>query len=123
MDMKLPEASSGLGSLLSILGRSTTETSGESMFEAVDDAQLLDAIAAMQRGDIEFVILEDGDAFLQAAGEGEGPYALQFCEGDPDAVLEVEGGVAIDALRQVMRAYLGGDRGWQQSQTWTPLRA
>ena len=53
----------------------------------------MDALDAMTRGEIEYVILEEGDEFLQAAGDGAGPYALQFSPASGDGLEEVGGGV------------------------------
>ena len=43
--------------------------------------QLDEALSALTRGDVEYLILEEGDCFLQVAGEGDGPYQVQRSDG------------------------------------------
>ena len=119
MDMRLPESGSLLESILSGLGRTTNDGEGLAV-PAVTEAQLVEAVTAMTRGDIEYVILEDGEAFLQAAGEGAGPYALQFSPASGD-MTGVPGGVDEPTLRAVLVAYRRGDAGWRGTTKWAAL--
>ena len=77
MFMRLPDSGSLLGSIVNGLGHTVADGNGIAI-DAVTEAQLGEALTAMASGDLEYVILEDGDAFVQAAGDGAGPYALQF---------------------------------------------
>ena len=120
MDMRLPDSGSLLGTILGGLGRTTNDGEGVAV-PAVTEAQLVEAVTAMTRGDIEYVILEDGEAFLQAAGEGTGPYALQFSSGGDAAMTEVPGGVDEPTLRAVLEAYRRGDAGWRGTCRWSTL--
>ena len=74
----------------------------------------------MVRGDIEYVIVEDGDAFLQAAGSGDGPYALQLSASPGGALQEVAGGVNEETLRSTFAAYRRGERTWRDRFRWSP---
>jgi hypothetical protein len=89
--------------------------------DAVSEAQLVDALDAMTRGDIEYVILESGDDFLQAAGDGAGPYALQFSQGTAGVMEEVRGPVDAFAVRAVLVAYHRGDPRWRGSHEWAAI--
>jgi hypothetical protein len=120
MDLRLPESGSLLESALSGLGRSSIDGNGVAI-PAVTEAQLAEAIAAMTRGDIEYVILESGDAFLQAAGEDTGPYALQFSPASGGAMTEVPGGVDANTMRAVLLAYCAGNADWRGACRWAPL--
>jgi hypothetical protein len=120
MDMRLPESGSLLGSILSGLGRSANDGEGLAV-PAVTEAQLVEAVTAMARGDVEYVILEQGEAFLQAAGEGAGPYALQFSPGPDGAMTEVPGGVDEPTMRAVLAAYRRRDAGWRGACLWSTL--
>jgi hypothetical protein len=120
MLMRLPESGSVIGSIAGGLGRTTMDGTGIAV-DAVTEPQLGDALDAMARGDIEYVILEDGDAFVQAAGDGAGPYALQLSPGSGDGLQEVRGGVGGETMRGVLLAYRRGDPAWCGSCRWTPL--
>jgi len=120
MLMRLPESGSLVASLASGLGRTIAD--GESVaVEHVTEASLTAALSALSRGEIEYVILEDGDEFLQAAGEGGGPYALQLDPGGGAGLLEVPGGVSEAAMRETLLAYRRGDIGWRRSFQWAAL--
>jgi hypothetical protein len=119
MDLRVPDSGSLLGSLLSGLGRSLEE-SGDLALPGVTAPQLDEAIAAMVRGDIEYLILEERGGFLQAAGDGDGPYALQVDPGD-GRMLEVPGGVDAAQMRVALQAYRAGEPGWRGPHRWAPL--
>jgi hypothetical protein len=120
MDLRVPDSGSLLGSLLSGLGRSLEEGGGDLALPGVTAPQLDEAIAAMVRGDIEYLILEERASFLQAAGEGDGPYALQVDPGD-GVLLEVPGGVSAAEMRASLRAYRDGDPGWRHAYRWASI--
>lgn len=117
MLMRLPESGSLLAAVANGLGRAIADGEGVAV-EGVAEAQLADAVAALVRGEIEYVILEDGDEFLQAAGEGAGPYLLQFNPAGGDALQDVPGGVAEAAMRDALLAYRRGDPGWRRAFDW-----
>jgi hypothetical protein len=119
MNMRLPD-SGMLESLLKGLGSSTME-GHDGAVESVTTAQLIEAIAAMERGDIEYVILEDGEEFLQAAGAGEGPYALQFSPPSRGAMEEARGGVDALTVRTVFLAYHRRDPAWRGGCAWSAI--
>jgi hypothetical protein len=120
MQMRLPESGSPLASVLSGLGHAVTDGEGIAV-EQVSEAQLVEAVAAMVAGDIEYLILEDGEAFLQAAGGGAGTFALQFSPGGGDGLREVPGGVTEAAMRTVLLAYRRGDPAWRGEFPWSPM--
>jgi hypothetical protein len=120
MDMRLPESGSVAASILGGLGRTPADGYGLAV-DAVSEDQLVAAIAAMIRGDIEFVILEDGPAFVQAAGEGDGPYALQCRPPSGDGLLEVQGGVDSATMRGALLAYHRGDPAWRGQHRWSSV--
>ncbi len=115
--MRLPESGSLLGSILGGLGAAPVEDSGVSV-GSVTEPQLVEAIDAMARGDIEYVILENGDEFLQGAGAGTGPYALQFSSTAGDSMIEVPGGVDANTVRAALLDYRRGGTHWRTSCQW-----
>ena len=120
MQMRLPESGSLIAAVLGGLGHAVADGEGIAV-DQVGEAQLAEALAALSRGDIEYVILEAGDEFLQAAGEGDGPYALQFNPAGGDGLLEVPGGVDGAALRTALLAYHRGDPAWRGALRWSAL--
>ena len=76
MILRLPESGSLVASLLSGLDQVSGSAGGDTV-DDVSPEQLDEALAAMRRGEIEYVIVEDGDDFIQAAGDGEGPYQVR----------------------------------------------
>jgi hypothetical protein len=120
MQMRLPESGSLLGSIVSGLGHTTADGTGVTV-DGVTEAQLVDAVAAMSRGDIEYVVLEDGAEFVQAAGDGAGPYALQFSPASGGGLEEAAGGVDASTVRSALLAYRRGDPAWRRSLRWSPL--
>jgi hypothetical protein len=120
MQMRLPDSGSLSASFLGGLGHTIADGTGLAV-EGVTEAQLGAALAALARGEIEYVILEAGDEFVQAAGEGDGPYALQFNPASADGLLEVPGGVSDAAMRTALQAYRRGDADWRRPFQWLPL--
>jgi hypothetical protein len=123
VELRTPDTGGLIGYLLAAGGRSGLEefTSSDVVGE-VTEADLLGALDFMARGDIEYVILEDGERFLQAAGYGDGPYDLQYSFGDPDAMTQVPGGVDRDGVRDAMTSFLRADTTWQTAREWAPLQ-
>jgi hypothetical protein len=117
MLMRLPESGSLLATLANGLGRTITDGEGMAI-EAVAEGQLVEALSALARGEIEYVILEEGDEFVQAAGEGAGPYALQFNPAGGAGLQDVPGGVSEAAMREALLAYRRGGTGWRRSFQW-----
>ena len=72
MNLRLPPSGSLLESLLNHLGTAPNDPSGDLTLEGVTEAHLVDALDALERGDVEYAILEHGDEFLQAAGTDDG---------------------------------------------------
>jgi hypothetical protein len=90
---------------------------------AVDDvtAERLDqAIDAMAAGHLEYVGLHDGAAFLQAAGEGAGPYLLELHPGDGSPYVRVPQGITLESVRYALQASLARDPDWPRAFTWQP---
>jgi hypothetical protein len=121
VNLRLPASGSLLESLLNHLGRAPNDPSGDVKVEGVTEAHTVDALDALERGDIEYMILEHGDEFLQAAGTGDGPYALQVGSTATETMFEVRGGVDRITMRRVLLGYRSGDAGWRGSLAWTPM--
>jgi hypothetical protein len=120
MLMKLPDSGSWLAAALGGLGQTISDP-GNAAVADVSEAQVTDALDALARGDIEFVILEEGNAFLQVAGEGEGPYQVEYCAGDANDMVRIPGAVDQQTARRVMLAYRRADPDWRAPHQWQKL--
>ena len=120
MLMRLPDSGSLLGSIVNGVGHTVADGNGIGI-DTVTEAQLGEALTAMASGDLEYVILEDGDAFVQAAGEGAGPYALQYSPASGVGMEEVRGGVTEGAMRAALLAYRRGDPRWRGPFEWSAM--
>lgn len=121
MVMRLPGSGTLLESLLNGLGQPAVPTDSGTSVDAVSEAQLKEALNSLAHGEIEFVILEDGPAFLQAAGEGDGPYAVEHCENEGAPLTGIDGGVDRATAERVMLAFRRGDAAWRLSHSWTAV--
>ena len=120
MNLRLPGSVSILGTLLDGLGQTADASSGDVSVAAATPAQLDEALSALTRGDVEYLILEEDERFLQVAGEGDGPYQVQRSDGG-DTMHEVTGGTDAATMRRVVHAYLRQDSGWRDV-PWTTMR-
>jgi hypothetical protein len=53
------------------------------------------------------------EAFLQAAGEGAGPYAVEFSPGTGQDLIEISAGADVNTMREALRRYRRGDPRWR----------
>ena len=113
-------------SLLDSLLRDTTTPAGlvggDAAIADVSAAQLDESIAALERGDIEYLGLHAGEAFVQVAGEGIGPYQLEVSPGRVEDQVQVPGGTTIDGVRHALHGYLAGDPTWTEAFAWSQRR-
>jgi hypothetical protein len=94
---------------------------GDTTVRGATEAQIAEAIDAMTRGHLEYVILEEAGRFVQAAGEGTGPYALQYFPGGSESMIEVPGGVDAETMRTVLQSYARKDPDWRGALGWTQM--
>jgi hypothetical protein len=99
----------------------TLETAAGLLADPVTETQLREAfIDDTGRGD--YLILSRGpQTYVQASGEGEGPYTLEYRDGD--AAHHFEGGSAHcqEVIERVFLWYLAGDSRWQSEIDWQKL--
>ena len=68
MNLRLPASGSLLESIIARPGASPMDGAGDTTLEDVSERELAAALDSMERGDIEYVIVVNGDEFLQTAG-------------------------------------------------------
>ena len=118
MNLRLPGSGSILEALLDNLGNTVADAVGGTTVPSVSEAQVDQALEALTSGEIEYVILEDGEAFLQAAGEGNGPYVVQFTPGSDQDLMDLRDGANAATIRDIFRRYLRGDPAWRIRYSW-----
>jgi hypothetical protein len=68
----------------------------------------------------EFIILEaDADTFLQAGGEGDGPYTLEYKEAGKQ--FRAVGELTKHEVKEAFLDYLRGSSGWRTRHEWKEL--
>jgi hypothetical protein len=68
----------------------------------------------------EFIILEaDADTFLQAGGEGNGPYTLEYKEAGKQ--FQAVGELTKQEVKEAFLDYLQGGTGWRTKHEWKAL--
>jgi hypothetical protein len=97
------------------------ETAQDLRFDNVTEEQLREAFRDDGRRGELIILSAKPEVYIQAAGEGEGPYALEYREGDDQHHYS-----AGDAFRKedVLRAfqwYLAGDSRWRTEFSWQKI--
>ncbi|MHC4313813.1 MAG: hypothetical protein ACYSW3_15255, partial [Planctomycetota bacterium] len=70
----------------------------------------------------EFIILSQSkQVYIQAAGEGYGPYTLEFRDGDEDHHFQCTREMLKPEIQAAFIEYLKGDRSWMTNLEWKPL--
>lgn len=121
MRLVVPDTANLLDLLITPPSAPPPRPGGHAIDGATQD-QLRGALDAMARGHLEFVTLEADDGrFVQAAGQGGGPYELQRCDGDPDGMVRAAGSPDSTCVATVMSAWLAGAPDWDAAVEWQPL--
>jgi hypothetical protein len=122
MELRVPGGGSWLDALVSVdTATALGATSTDAALADVTSEQLDEAIAALARGEIEYLALHDGAAFLQVAGERAGPYQIEYNPGRIEDLVRVPPpGVTDEAVRYGLHAFLAGDPAWAEPFPWEP---
>lgn len=92
--------------------------SSDAVIPDANEAQLIEALAALERGDVEYVVLADGARFMQAAGDAHSGYVLEYNDGTDDAMMHAQGIISGAHLVDAMQAYLRHDSSWRGAFRW-----
>jgi hypothetical protein len=121
MNLTVPSGSPFMDSLLDM--SNVADGVSGSLIQNVTEQQVLDALAALGRGDIEFVILNDGNRFMQAAGDARSGYILEYNEGSAKEQFRATIRTISDAdLTAAFRAYFQNDPTWKTLFSWEKFR-
>src|SRR5438067_1685967 len=87
-------------------------------FDPVTAEQLHQAFSD-DAGRGEFVILsQQRHVYIQAAGEGGGPYCLEYRDGDDEPHFRADGDWQKDDVQRAFLWYLAGDPRWRTEFPW-----
>lgn len=121
MNLEVPSRSPFMDSLLD--GSDITDGTSGSVVQHVTEGQVMDALAALGRGDIEFVILSDGSRFLQAAGDARSGYTLEYNDGsDKEQFRAANRKISAADLATAFGAYFRNDVAWRTAFSWEKFR-
>src|SRR5262245_64535199 len=97
------------------------ETATSLKFSQVSEQQLRDAFAD-DKGLGEFVILsQEPEVYIQAGGKGEGPYVLEYRDGDADHHFSAGDTFGKEDVLRAFLWYLADDRRWRSEFSWQKL--
>lgn len=84
-----------------------------------DTTKLMDALAAMERGEIEYVVLSDDARFMQAAGDARSGYVLEYNDGsDKEQFRATRQHIQGEEIAAAFRSYLNRDATWKTLFSW-----
>jgi hypothetical protein len=122
MDLVLP---GGAGLIDTLFGEpdSYLGSSNATHPNATED-DLITALAALERGDIEFVILQDtpNKTFMQTTGGPAEGYYLEYNDGSPDYNYRARATLSGTQLTEALVAFLHGDPSWKTVQAWEKFK-
>src|SRR2546423_1517547 len=94
------------------------ETAQAIAFKAVTEEQLREAFLD-DAGRGEFIILSQrSQIYMQASGEGDGPYLLEHRDGDADHHFQAGENFGKEAVQRAFLWYLTGDSKWRTEFRW-----
>src|SRR5262245_10225861 len=115
--------SSHLSSSSLALSTMNLETAQSISCDAVTEAQLRAAFQDdARRG--EFIVLSQDhkqEVYIQAAGEADGPYSLEYRDGDEEHHFQATGDYHKDDVQRAFLWYLAGDTRWRTEFSWQKL--
>ncbi|MBD3362494.1 hypothetical protein GF362_02135 [Candidatus Dojkabacteria bacterium] len=96
-------------------------TAGNIQSSNVSEEELREAFANdRERG--EFIILSQGpQQYIQAAGEGNDPYTLEYRDGDRERHFQCTSPVTKDKVETVFIQYLKRDESWKTDFSWEKM--
>jgi hypothetical protein len=97
------------------------DTAGSIAYRQVTEGNLREAFRNdAQRG--EYIILsQQPEVYMQAAGEDDGPYQLEYRDGDANEHYQAEGELGKDDVERAFLWYLAGDARWRTEFRWKKL--
>jgi hypothetical protein len=121
MEIHVPGGGGFLDALLNT--NEAYEGPSDNVIPNANEDKLLDALAAMERGDSEYVILQDDRRFLQAAGDAKSQYTLEYNDGsDKVQYRATNTRLSGTEITDAFVSYLNRDPSWKTKFSWTEFR-
>ncbi len=118
MEIHLPGNGGFLDALLDT--NQAYEGPSDTVIPNATEGPLLDALAMMDRGESEYVILQDDKRFIQAAGDSGSGYTLEHNEGSDKTQYRATNTKLSGAdIRDAFVSYLNRDPSWKTKFKWT----
>jgi hypothetical protein len=118
----MPGLATALGRVINVERKMELKTAAGVKTREVIKADIIEAFQDDEcRG--EFVILSRADqVYIQAAGEGFGPYTLEYRDGDADRHFQCTRELSKAEVQSAFLDYFNGGQSWQTDFDWTPLQ-
>lgn len=121
MEFHLPDGSNFIDMLVST--DMAYRGDSDAVIPDADESKLTDALAALERGDIEYVILTDDARFMQAAGDARSGYVLEYNDGsDREQFRATRQNIEKEELAGAFRSYLNRDATWKTLFSWEKFK-
>src|SRR6266487_200927 len=97
------------------------QTAGTRGFPEVNEQQLRQTFDDDERRG-EFVILSQApEVYIQASGDEDGPYSLEYRDGDGDHHFSAVGELRKEDVPRAFLWYLAGDTRWRSELSWEKM--
>ncbi len=97
------------------------ETAGYGKLPEINEQQLRQMFDNDERRG-EFVILsQEPEVYMQASGDGDGPYCLEYRDGDGDHHFSAAGELRKEDVLRAFLWYLTGDARWRSEFSWEKM--
>lgn len=112
------------GGSIDLLGPITNYSAEHEGIDNPTEDDISQAFDALEKGWIEFAILEDGSGrFIQTAGSGGGHYVLDYNEGSTQWQFHAsDSNLSKARLLDAFLAFRRGDPGWNSQFTWKKIK-
>jgi len=100
----------------------TLETAGTIADPAVTESRLKAAFADDQGRGGYIILSRSGQVYIQAAGEGEGPYSLEYRDGDNDRHFTAGHRFTKREVERLFLHYLTGDERRRPDVAWVKMK-
>jgi len=97
------------------------ETAGSIAYGQVTEEDLREAFRDDARRGEYIILSQQPEIYMQAAGEANGPYQLEYRDGNREQHYHAEGEYRKDDVERAFLWYLAGDSRWRTDIRWKKL--